>query len=195
MQTQKQTGSIAAKLLFVFVVAVIVFAGVRVARTNSQARAVLGGVAPVTAHVTKVVPNKCANNATGKLLLVSITQQHMWACNGTSLAKQSAVTTGTTVVTNGVDDSTPTGTWHIYGKHTNLYLRGSDANGSWNDYVQYWLPFDGAVGFHDASWQTFPFGNSQYHTDGSHACVHLPTAVAAWVYGWAPIGTTVTVES
>ena len=26
------------------------------------------------------------------------------------------------------------------------------------DYVEYWVPFNGDFGFHDASWQTMPFG-------------------------------------
>jgi lipoprotein-anchoring transpeptidase ErfK/SrfK len=46
---------------------------------------------------------------------------------------------------------------------------------------------------HDAPWQTFPFGSPQYATSGSEGCVRLPEKEMAWVYGWAPIGTTVTV--
>jgi lipoprotein-anchoring transpeptidase ErfK/SrfK len=98
-------------------------------------------------------------------------------------------------VRRGVDDQTPLGSWRIQDKYRDVHLRGQDANGAWDDFVQYWLPFDGSVGFHDASWQTFPFGGAQYHSDGSHACVHLPTAMAAWVYGWAGIGTAVTIEA
>lgn len=136
----------------------------------------------------------CSQNGPGKLLLVSISQQHVWACDGTSLVNESAVTTGASALTN-VDDATPTGTWRIYSKQTNTTLRGCDVNGCWNDPVAYWMPFDGEVGFHDASWQTFPFGSSLYTTEGSHGCVHLPTDFIAWVYGWAPVGTTVTVEA
>jgi hypothetical protein len=141
-----------------------------------------------------VTSTYCADNTNGKLLLVSISQQRLWACNGLQLAYKSAVTTGASALTN-VDDATPIGTWHIYAKHTNTTLRGCDVNGCWNDPVAYWIPFDGSVGFHDASWQTFPFGGAAYATNGSHGCVHLPTSTAAWVYGWAPIGTTVTVRS
>lgn len=119
----------------------------------------------------------------------------MWSCQGTVTVEQSAVTTGATYVPNGVDDRTPVGTWHVNEKFRDLHLKGSDANGSWNDYVQYWMPFDTAVGFHDASWQTFPFGSSSYKTLGSHGCVQLPTATAAWLYGWAPVGTKVVVEA
>lgn len=170
--------------------------GVVVAMSNAKTAGKLQP--PVMEPPARIQPTAvtgCAQNGSGKLLLVSISQQHLWACSSTSVVNQSAVTTGTTEIVNGVDDATPTGTWHIVSKQTNRTLRGCDANGCWNDPVQYWMPFDGEIGFHDASWQTFPFGGPEYHTDGSHGCVHLPADFIAWVYGWAPVGTTVTVQS
>jgi lipoprotein-anchoring transpeptidase ErfK/SrfK len=146
------------------------------------------------ATASTAAANSCVSNKQGKLLLVSISQQHIWACDAGSLVKESAVTTGASALTN-VDDATPTGTWHIYSKQTNTTLKGCDVNGCWNDPVAYWMPFDDQVGFHDASWQTFPFGSAQYKTDGSHGCVHLPADFIAWVYTWAPVGTTVTVKA
>ncbi|HUB93162.1 MAG TPA: L,D-transpeptidase [Verrucomicrobiae bacterium] len=189
-QTQKGKKNLAIYLalligIFATVVSVAFYVG-----SNSGAK--------VTADVPRPTPapNMCASNtSSGKLVLVSISRQHMWSCQGTAMVEQSAVTTGATVVPNNVNDATPLGTWHIYEKFRNLYLKGSDANGPWNDYVQYWMPFDVAVGFHDASWQTIPFGSSQYRTQGSHGCVQLPTSTAAWLYNWAPVGTTVTVTA
>jgi lipoprotein-anchoring transpeptidase ErfK/SrfK len=98
-------------------------------------------------------------------------------------------------------DLTPVGTYHIYAKEINLYLKGSDSTGSWNDYVNYWMPWldnqYGQYGFHDATWRPdSAFGNiSPYSSDASHGCVELPLATAKWLYNWAQIGTTVTVES
>lgn len=170
--------------------------GMTVAVSQPKAAAELPATsAAAAARVKSSTPTSCSQNGAGKLLLVSITQQHLWACDGSSLANETAVTTGATQAPNGVDDATPTGTWHIYSKQTNRTLKGCDANGCWNDPVAYWMPFDGAVGFHDASWQTFPFGSSQYQTDGSHGCVHLPLDFIAWLYAWAPVGTTVTIKS
>ena len=148
----------------------------------------------VAGQVKTTATGNCSQNGSGKLLLVSISQQHIWACDGTQVANESAVTTGASALTN-VDDATPTGSWHIYSKQTNTTLKGCDVNGCWNDPVAYWMPFDDQVGFHDASWQTFPFGSPLYTTEGSHGCVHLPTDFIAWVYTWAPVGTTVTVVS
>jgi len=48
--------------------------------------------------------------------------------------------------------------------------------------VKYWIPYDGVYGFHDSSWQTFPYGSQQYRTDGSHGCVHFPLTVMSWIY-------------
>ena len=43
--------------------------------------------------------------------------------------------------------------------------------------VSYWMPFNGGIGFHDASWQP-TFGGSRYLTNGSHGCVNTPEANA-----------------
>jgi lipoprotein-anchoring transpeptidase ErfK/SrfK len=149
----------------------------------------------IVVHDPPVVFNPCRTQTAARLLLVSVARQRLWVCDGHQLVRQTAVTTGTTVVRNGVDDATPLGSWQIQAKYQDVHLRGRDANGPWDDYVQYWLPFDGSVGFHDASWQSFPFGGRQYHSDGSHGCVHLPTLMAGWLYAWASVGTTVTIEA
>ena len=136
----------------------------------------------------------CAANPGGvKHIYVSISQQHLWACTGRVLALNTAVTTGASALTN-VHDATPQGTFRIYSKVRNTVLRGHDANGSWRDPVAYWVPFYGAYGFHDASWQKFPFGSALYRTQGSHGCVHVPVGVLGILYNWAPIGTLVTIR-
>ncbi|HVV25797.1 MAG TPA: L,D-transpeptidase family protein [Candidatus Saccharimonadales bacterium] len=140
----------------------------------------------------RATPTSCADNPAGRqLVLVSLSQQHLWACNGSSQVYDTAITSGAYLV----GDATPTGTYHIYAKQTNQVLRGCDERGCWNDPVQYWMPFYSDYGFHDASWQTFAYGSSQYASDGSHGCVHLPAAAMAWLYGWAPVGTTVTINA
>lgn len=144
------------------------------------------------------LPNPCADNTLAKLALVSITQRHMWACEKTSVVYGSNVVTG---MENLAADRTPTGTYHVYAKETNLYLNGSDSTGSWHDYVYYWMPFlqnqYGSYGFHDATWRPDnAFGNiSPYSSNASHGCVELPLATAKWLFNWVSIGTTVTIEA
>ena len=47
--------------------------------------------------------------------------------------------------------------------------------------VKYWMPFNGNVGMHDASWRS-EFGGWQYIINGSHGCINLPTEKAAEIY-------------
>jgi hypothetical protein len=142
--------------------------------------------------------DRCAGNTHAKLLLVSISKRHMWACEHAKSAYDAPVITGM----NAYDATvTPPGTYHIYGKQKDTVLTGSDASGSWRDPVSYWMPFldnqYGTYGFHDATWRNDKeFGNvSPDSSDASHGCVELPLDAAAWVYNWAPVGTPVTVES
>ena len=142
--------------------------------------------------------NPCATNKLSQLILVSISQRELWACNSTAVSYSSPVITGMQFL---AADLTPTGTYHIYSKQTNQNLIGHDSTGSWNDSVYYWMPFldnqYGQYGFHDATWRPDnAFGNiSPNSTNASHGCVECPLATAKWLYNWAPIGTTVTIVS
>jgi lipoprotein-anchoring transpeptidase ErfK/SrfK len=139
----------------------------------------------------------CSSSAVTQNIIVSINQQHLWACQGKSLEYSSAVVTGA----EPVGDGTPLGVYHIYAKYTNQVLRGCDSTGCWNDPVSYWMPFlpgpDGPYGIHDATWRSpTEFGNINPQSDtGSHGCVEMPLTAAQWIYDWAPVGTAVTVES
>ncbi len=155
--------------------------------TVAATTAALQKAAPASFALTAVPPTVCSANTKSQLILVNITQQHLWACQGPDQVYDSAVTTGA----YATGDITPTGTWHIYAKERDTHLIGP----TWNDFVNYWMPFYSDYGFHDATWQTFPFGGPEYPTQGSHGCVHLPLAAMAWLYNWSSIGTTVTVSA
>lgn len=147
---------------------------------------------------SRVASSPCSGNKLSKLALVSISKRHFWACEGGTVAYDSAVVTGMEKL---AADLTPTGTYHIYGKYNDLYLNGHDSTGSWHDYVYNWMPFlhnqYGSYGFHDATWRKADaFGNiSPYSDQASHGCVEMPLAAADWLFKWAPVGTTVTIES
>ncbi|HET7741287.1 MAG TPA: L,D-transpeptidase, partial [Mycobacterium sp.] len=135
-------------------------------------------------------PNHCAGNTLSQLVLVSVSQQHVWMCAGTRTVYESAVTTG------AVDlpyDETPTGTFVIQAKETDrtlTLLSGAQYQ------VKYWIPFDAPLfGFHDAQWQDIPFGSQKYRTKGSHGCVHMPLKAMAFLYHWGQIGATVTIRA
>ncbi len=140
----------------------------------------------------------CAGNTEEKLILVSVSKRHLWACAGSKTVHESAVITGMLAHDSTV---TPVGTYHIYSKATDTTLSGTDETGSWNDPVYYWMPFldnqYGTYGFHDATWRAdSSFGKVDPNSaDASHGCVELPLGTSKWLYNWAPSGTTVTVES
>lgn len=48
--------------------------------------------------------------------------------------------------------------------------------------VTYWMPFNGGIGFHDASWQPYFGGNRFREGGGSHGCINLPADKAAELY-------------
>lgn len=132
--------------------------------------------------------SSCGQNPYPTLLLVSISQQRLWACEGARQVDTTAVTTGR--LTDSMQ--TPLGSWRVQGKQRDRYLVGP----GYRDYVHYWVPFNGDFGLHDAPWQTMPFGSAGWRTQGSHGCVHVPTPTMDWIYQWVHVGdTVVTIES
>lgn len=78
--------------------------------------------------------------------------------------------------------TTPPGVFAIRGKTTEATLRGTAPNGdSWVTPVHYWMPFNGGIGFHDATWRR-QFGGEIYLTNGSHGCINLPRSKAEKIY-------------
>lgn len=164
--------------------------------------------ATATQDAAKIVAaelaSHCAGNTLDQEVIVSISKQHMWACLGSTTVYDSAVITGMEMYPA---DLTPPGTYKIYGRQTDQRLTGHDSTGSWDDPVSYWMPFlsnqYGVYGFHDATWRAdSDFGkidiNAPFTTtakSASHGCVEMPLAAMKWLYGWAPVGTTVTVQS
>lgn len=185
-------------LALVLVVAAATFAVPRFISNDSGNSATPQITSKTAPAVTATSSNHCAGNALDHFILISITQRHLWACQGAKTVYDSAVITG---LRNHPETETPVGSYHIYGKITNTTLTGADSRGSWSDPVYYWMPFldnqYGTYGFHDATWRPdTAFGKvSPDSTDASHGCVELPLASSKWLYEWAPIGTTVTVKS
>ena len=92
---------------------------------------------------------------------------------------------------------TPEGTYTIYDKELSTELIGLDYDGDgypdYDNYVDYWMPFSGGLGLHDASWRE-NFGENIYSYDGSHGCVNLPYDAAASLYDLVTVGETVVVH-
>jgi lipoprotein-anchoring transpeptidase ErfK/SrfK len=85
--------------------------------------------------------------------------------------------------------STPTGIFAVYGHKKGTYLTGP----TWHNWVDYWMPFAGGCGLHDATWRS-AFGGDIYKNSGSHGCVNLPHDVAEQLFNMIDIGTVVVVH-
>ena len=182
-------------LVLLLVIGFALFAGFRTYQAHQQKPSSPAAVAQVA--VANQGSKECAGNAEDKLIVVSVSKRHLWACQRHKVAYSAPVVTGMEFIAS---DKTPRGTYHIYGKQTDTVLTGTDSTGSWRDPVYYWMPFldneHGTFGFHDATWRpASDFGNIDPNTSkASHGCINLSLATSKWLYAWAPIGTTVTVK-
>ena len=105
---------------------------------------------------------------------ISIGGQHLWYYKDGSLVVSTDVVTGNTSKGNG----TPTGTYSIAYKDKNVTLKGED----YETPVSFWMPFNGGIGLHDATWRG-SFGGGIYKSNGSHGCVNMPYNAAQMIYG------------
>ena len=120
---------------------------------------------------------------------VDLTNQHMFYFQDGQCILQSNIVTGNPNKGNG----TPQGVYTLAYKTMHQVLRGTklpDGTYEYESPVTYWMPFNGGIGFHDASWQS-AFGGSRYLTYGSHGCVNMPAGAAGQLYGVIQAGTPV----
>ena len=117
---------------------------------------------------------------------VDLTDQHMYFIKNGKVVLETDIVTGNPNKGN----ATPQGVYTLSYKTLNATLRGEKkANGeySYETPVKYWMPFNGGIGFHDATWQP-AFGGNLYQTRGSHGCVNLPYDIAGQLYNLISAG-------
>ena len=130
---------------------------------------------------------------TRDLVIVDISDQMLYYFKGDKTILTAKVVTGQ----YGRHD-TPLGNYTLYtsSKETDRYLRGYNDDGSrYNSYVNYWMPFNSGVGFHDATWRSSSeFTKTRYKEKGSHGCVNMKLADAKVLYTNTTSNTAVTVR-
>lgn len=104
---------------------------------------------------------------------VDLTNQTVVYYKNGELITQGNVVTGD--VSKG--HSTPAGVYRLDWKAKNFVLRGTGYAAP----VSFWMPFNGDIGLHDASWRS-SFGGSIYTNNGSHGCVNMPYSIAEAIY-------------
>lgn len=121
-----------------------------------------------------------------KEIVISISAQRMWAYENNEMIVTTLVSTGTAEIPF---TTTPIGQWSILTKYDIQDMKGTVSG---EDYfvpdvpnVMYFDNLGNAL--HGTYW------HNNFGTPMSHGCVNLPLDIAEFLYGWAPIGTAVTV--
>ena len=104
---------------------------------------------------------------------INLTAQHLFFYKNGKLLVESDFVSGN----ESRGWATPSGAYPLTYKERNATLKGE----GYATPVSYWMPFNGGIGMHDASWRG-SFGGTIYKTNGSHGCINLPPAVAKTIY-------------
>lgn len=132
------------------------------------------------------------NNGFGNTYVeIDVSRQHIWFYKDGDLLVDSKCVTGKMVKSR----YTPAGIFQLVSKTSPKTLRGpkkADGSYEWESDVTYWMPFNGGIGLHDATWRS-SFGGTIYKNSGSHGCVNLPFDVAKKIYNNIEVGTPIIV--
>lgn len=125
----------------------------------------------------------------GNYVEIDLSSQHLWCYRNGELIVSCNVVSGCVVNKT----TTPTGCFTIFAKDSDRYLRGNNIDGStYNSYVNYFMPFSGGCGIHDATWRS-NFGGDIYLYSGSHGCVGVSLSNAKKIFNNVSVGTHVVV--
>ncbi len=120
---------------------------------------------------------------------INLSAQHLYFYKDGALVVESDFVSGN--MSKGYD--TPGGIYSLKYKQSPAVLRGDiqpDGSYGYESPVTYWMPFNGGVGMHDASWRS-TFGGNIYLSNGSHGCINLPISAAKKIYENISSGTPV----
>jgi hypothetical protein len=123
-----------------------------------------------------------------KEVVVSVSTQMMWAYEEGEMVMSSLVSTGTAEVP---ETTTPVGHHAVIAKFDAQTMEGTISGEYYRvEDVPYVMYFDNnGNAIHGTYW------HSNFGAPMSHGCVNLPMDIAAWMYGWADLGTAVSVIS
>ena len=121
-----------------------------------------------------------------KEIVVSVADEYMWAYADGEVVIESYVSTGTAQTP---ETTTPPGYWAINTKLDSQTMEGTISGEFYSvPDVPYVMYFDNAGNaLHGTYW------HNNFGSPMSHGCVNLPMDVAAFIYGWADVGTAVTI--
>lgn len=123
---------------------------------------------------------KGSNDIGNSYVEIDLTNQHLYLFQKGTIVLETDFVSGNMTKPDCI---TPPGVFGLTYKTRNAVLRGAN----YETPVNYWMPFNGNVGMHDATWRS-SFGGTIYLTSGSHGCVNLPLDMAAAIYEYMSTG-------
>lgn len=124
---------------------------------------------------------KGKNDIGNSYVEIDLSNQHLYLYQNGAIVFETDFVSGS--LSSTPDCITPAGVFGISYKTKNAVLRGAN----YATPVNYWMPFYGNYGMHDATWRS-SFGGQIYVTNGSHGCVNLPLESAATIYQYIETG-------
>lgn len=124
----------------------------------------------------------------GNYVEVNIDEQHLWVWKDGEVVVDTDVVTGLPV--HG--SITYHGCYSIKSKDRDVTLGELDVQG-YESPVEYWLPFNGGEGIHDAPWREEYFGGKIWIENGSHGCVNVPSWAMGDIFSNVEVGEAVVV--
>lgn len=134
---------------------------------------------PVYIYKGMIKTKDSVNDIGTSYVEADLTNQHLYLYLDGVIVLETDFVSGK--VSNG--NSTPAGIFGITYKTTNAVLRGAN----YETPVNYWMPFYGNYGMHDATWRA-SFGGDIFLNNGSHGCINLPLSSAEQIYGYVYSG-------
>lgn len=116
---------------------------------------------------------KGQNDIGNSYVEANLSAQHLYIYKNGNIIFETDFVSGN--LSNGC--GTPAGVFGITYKTRDATLKGD----TYETPVKYWMPFNGNIGMHDATWRA-QFGGDIYLTRGSHGCINLPLASAEEIY-------------
>ncbi len=113
---------------------------------------------------------------------VNLTTQYLWLYHEGNLVAEGDIVSGTA---DGKHE-TPVGVYNIDYMKRNAILKGT----GYSCPVAFWMPFNGDIGLHDATWRG-RFGGDIYLSNGSHGCINCPYSLVETIFNNVEPGTAV----
>lgn len=104
---------------------------------------------------------------------ISLNKQYVWFHKEGKIVAQGDMVSGDV----GKGYKTAIGTYMLTYKQKSATLKGEN----YASEVKYWMPFNGNIGLHDASWRS-SFGGEIFKLNGSHGCINLPEYTAKKIF-------------